>query len=306
MSTNVQTVPEAALVGRALEAMTPQFKAALPAHISVEKFKRVAMTAIQQNDKLLTANRQSLYNSFSRCAQDGLLPDGREAAIVMFGDKAQYMPMIAGILKKVRNSGELESISAHVVYENDHFDYALGDEEHITHKPLLTGDRGRPIISYAIAKTKDDGVYREVMTEAQVQAVRQVSRAKDSGPWSGPFADEMRRKTVLRRLSKRLPMSTDLEGVLDADRELFMPPDGSEVVEVPPAPTEKPGLKERMAASGQAAPPSQPEPSKPEPSKPEPSKPEPLDVEVITTEAKPAPKPTAPPKGHPADDEVPI
>jgi hypothetical protein len=42
-----------------------------------------------------------------KLAQDGLLPDGREAAVVMFGNKAQAMPMIAGILKKVRQSGEV-------------------------------------------------------------------------------------------------------------------------------------------------------------------------------------------------------
>jgi recombination protein RecT len=42
-----------------------------------------------------------------RLAQDGLLPDGREAAIVKFGNKAQAMPMIAGILKKIRQSGDV-------------------------------------------------------------------------------------------------------------------------------------------------------------------------------------------------------
>jgi recombination protein RecT len=283
MTTEVAKIPEAAIVGKALEAMTPQLKASLPGHVSVEKFKRVAMTAIQNNPDLLQAERQSLYNSFARAAQDGLLPDNREAAIVTFGGRAQYMPMIGGILKKVRNSGELESITAQVVYQNDHFDYALGDDEHITHKPLLTGDRGNPIISYAIAKTKDGGIYREVMTEAQVMAVKNVSRSK-GGPWSGPFADEMRRKTVLRRLSKRLPMSTDLEGVLEADDELFLPPDGStpERVET----TEKPGLKERMGAA-------MPEPEKAEA---KPTKPAPVDVEVVKE-----------PDGRPVPpDDVPI
>jgi recombination protein RecT len=154
-----------------------------------------------------------------KCAQDGLLPDGREAALVTFKDTVQYMPMVAGILKKVRNSGDLATIGAHVVYENDTFSYTLGDDERIDHKPLLVGDRGKPVLTYAIAKTKDGGIYREVMTEAQIQAVRNVSRARDNGPWSGPFADEMRRKTAIRRLSKRLPMSTDADELLRHDDE---------------------------------------------------------------------------------------
>src|SRR5690606_23274926 len=132
----------------------------------------------------------------------------------------QYMPMIGGILKKIRNSGELLTIAAHVVYERDQFEYALGDDERIEHRPYLGDDRGKPIAVYAVAKTKDGGVYREVMTVGEVEAVRAVSRAKDKGPWIDWWT-EMARKTVLRRLSKRLPMSTDLEELMRRDDDLY-------------------------------------------------------------------------------------
>ena len=225
MTTELTVVNE---VRGALEKMQPQFKLALPPHVPPEKFVRVLMTAVQATPKLLEADRQSLYQAAMKSAADGLLCDGREAALVTFNTKSgtlvQYMPMIAGILKKVRNSGELESVSAQVVYEHDIFEFQLGDNETISHKwPALGVDRGKPIGAYAIAHIKGGGIYREVMTEAQIQSVRNVSRAKDSGPWSGPFADEMRRKTVLRRLAKRLPMSTDLETVMQADDPMFMP-----------------------------------------------------------------------------------
>ena len=204
-----------------LDKMRPQFQMALPPHVNVEKFVRVVATAVQQSPDLLNCDKKSLYGAAMRCAQDGLLPDGREAALTKFGDKVQYMPMVGGILKKVRNSGDLLTISANVVYEKDHFDYILGDDEKIEHKPHIGGDPGKPILTYAIAKTKDGGIYREVMTETQIQAVRNVSRAKNNGPWSGPFADEMRKKTAIRRLSKRLPMSTDLEELIRADDDLY-------------------------------------------------------------------------------------
>lgn len=209
-----------ALVRQQLEAMTPQFAMALPPHVPPERFVRIVMTAVQSNPDLLSKDRQSLFEASMKCAQDGLLPDGREAALVIHGQKVTYMPMVAGILSKVRRSGELRSIGAHVVYERDEFDYMLGDEERIHHKPYLGEDRGKPIITYAVAHTKDGGVYREVMTEAQVMAVKAISRAKN-GPWQGPFADEMRRKTAIRRLSKRLPMSTDLLAVIERDDELY-------------------------------------------------------------------------------------
>ena len=193
-----------------VEKQTPAFVAQLPAHVPVEKFKRVVMTALINSPSLLECDAKSVLTACSRAAADGLLPDGREGAIVKFKDKAQWMPMIAGILKKVRNSGELLSISAHCVYKKDTFRYRLGDDENIEHMPFLGEDPGDIVAVYAIAKTKDGGIYREVMTRPQIEKVRAVSRAKDDGPWVA-WWDEMARKTVIRRLAKRLPMSTDKE-----------------------------------------------------------------------------------------------
>ena len=192
-----------------------EFRAALPAHIPVERFVRVLTTAVVNNPALLEADRRSLFLSALRAAQDGLLPDGREGALVTFGQQVQWLPMIAGILKKVRNSGELLSIAAHVAYSNDDFTYELGDDEKIHHRPALD-DRGNPRLVYAIAKTKDGGIYREIMTVGDVEKVRAVSRAANKGPWVS-FWGEMARKTVLRRLSKRLPMSSDLDDMIRRD-----------------------------------------------------------------------------------------
>lgn len=204
-----------------LTKMEPQLKAALPAHITVEKFNRTLMTSIQTNPKILECSRPSVFAAVMRAAQDGLLPDGKEAAIVGYGTNAQYMPMVSGILKKVRNSGELSSITSQVVYEKDEFEYWIDENgEHLKHKPHFGGDCGAVKLTYALARTKDGAVYIEVMTEDQMDAIRNVSKSK-TGPWAGPFADEMRRKSAIRRLSKRLPMSTDLEQVVKADDDLY-------------------------------------------------------------------------------------
>lgn len=209
-----------AVIRQNLTQMAPEFEKALPKHVSVEKFTRVAMTAIQNNADLQRANRASLFGSIVRLAQDGLLPDGREAAIVMFGDKAQAMPMIAGILKKVRQSGEVAKVSAQVVYEKDEFVWHLGFDEDVTHNPPpLDQPRGKPIGAYATAVLKDGSRLLEVMSLEEIEKVRSVSRAKGNGPWV-TWWGEMARKTVMRRLSKRLPMSTDLEDQFDRDETL--------------------------------------------------------------------------------------
>lgn len=208
-------------VRQQLTAMVPQFKMALPAHITPEKFMRVVLTSLQNSPDLLQCDRRSLYGAAMKACQDGLLPDGRESALVKFGDKVQYMPMIGGILKKVRNSGELASITSQVVHEHDKFRYWVdADGEHIEHEPNLFSDRGRMIGVYALAKMKDGAVFVEVMTMADVDAIKSVARSK-GGPWSGPFASEMIKKSSLRRLAKRLPMSTDLDQVITRDDEMY-------------------------------------------------------------------------------------
>lgn len=217
-----------------LIAMTPEFKNALPSHIKPEKFQRVIMTVVQQNAALLNADRRTLFASCIKCAADGLIPDGREAALVMFGNQVQYMPMLAGIQKRVRNSGEIASIQAHVIYENDRFVIRRGIDETIEHEPKFPGDRGKPIGAYALARFKDgsDPVF-EVMDVDAIERVRAISKAKNNGPWV-QWWDEMARKTVFRRLSKWLPMDAESDELIRRDDETGAP---TEIVEAPGGPT---------------------------------------------------------------------
>jgi recombination protein RecT len=216
-------LPAVQEVRTAIEKMAPQFKAALPPHVSVEKFVRVTLTAVQTNPQLLEADRRTLFAAATKAAQMGLLPDGREGAIVTFKNQAQWMPMVGGVMKLVRNSGEISTWSVQAVYENDNFEFALGDDEHISHKPALS-NRGKLIAVYSIVTMKDGEKSREVMSVEDVEAIRKRSRSGNAGPWVTDFA-EMAKKTVVRRHSKRLPLSTDIDGVVHDDDALFMPPE---------------------------------------------------------------------------------
>lgn len=219
--------------------------AALPTGISIEKFKRVALIAVAATPDLLAADRRSLINSCIKCASDGLVPDGREAALVIYNTKVkdgagkehwekrvQYLPMIGGVRKRMRNSGEVTSAEAHLVYEGDDFDFELGDDARIVHRPATLGNRGNVIGAYAIIKLANGEVIREVMSVAEIERARAASRAKDSGPWV-TWWGEMARKTVLRRAAKAAPFSAELAGVLSRDDEL----ERDEAVPIPPRPT---------------------------------------------------------------------
>lgn len=205
-----------------LSSMSGEIKKLLPPHIGIEKFERVVLSAVQMNSELLNADRKTLFNACLKCASDGLLPDGREAALVIFnskdGPKVQFMPMYLGIIKRIRNSGDLATVAAYIVHEKDHFEFSVdSDGEHLSHKPILFGERGKPIGCYAVAKTKDNEVFTEFMTVDEIMAVKASSKAKYNSPWDGPFKYEMWKKSAIRRISKRLPMSSDVENFITQD-----------------------------------------------------------------------------------------
>ena len=202
-----------------LAKMGDQFRMSLPAHIKAEKFIRAAQTAIQNNPDLLILSRPTLYNSLMKCAQDGLLPDGREAVITKKGGDAVYMPMIGGILKLIRNSGELLTVDAEVVHEKDEYD-AWTDERgpHFKFK-RAKGDRGPVVSTFAYAITKDGGVYFEDVSNEEMAAIQKS--ASTQFVWNGGFREEMMKKSALRRMAKRMPKSTDIEEVFKNDDDAF-------------------------------------------------------------------------------------
>jgi len=111
------------------------------------------------------------------------------------------------------NSGDVTSLKAMEVCENDHFSYEYGLDEHLRHKPAA-GERGEVIAFYAYARLRGGGFVFEIMSRAEVEKVRDGSEGykafkagfTKSTPWNDHFV-QMGRKTLIRRLSNYLPRS---------------------------------------------------------------------------------------------------
>lgn len=258
--TQVRTLDDLPL-NRAIAQMEEKFAAALPAHIPPGRYVRAAINAVLKPDIASVADsaegRQSIYESLLKCAADGLLPDGREAALVKFntkdGDrwvnKAQYMPMVAGIMKKARNSGEIAAIYCHVVYANDVFKVSLvTDGVPVTHEPAM-GSRGDVVGVYALCRFKDGSWSQpEIMDVDQINAIRKRSKTAEKGPWQTDWA-EMARKTVIKRAAKYWPSSTDKDGV-DVGELIKRDDDLTELAVIESEPVaEKPARKKSGAAA---------------------------------------------------------
>lgn len=174
-------------------------------------FLETCRRALMRDPELINTDPASFIQAALNCAADGLIPDGRKAAIVRYKSAAQYVPMYQGLLDIAYRSGNFQSIESHVVYEGDEFDYEMGDNPRIHHKRSLESSSTAIIGAYAIAKTVNGGVFREVMGKGDLQKVRAVSKAS-KGPnvdWPG----EMARKAPIRRLWKFLPKTTAMDRV---------------------------------------------------------------------------------------------
>jgi recombination protein RecT len=218
-----------ALVALRSEINTPatlaQFTPALPTHIPPERFKRVLLTALNKTPDLANMDRRSFWNAAMQSAQDGLLPDGREGAMVPYKGQVQWIPMVQGIRKRARNSGEILDWIAQAVYENDEFDYEFGSDPFLKHKPPKLGvDRGKMVGVYSIAWLKGAPADRpsfDVMDLNDVKKIQAKSKSAN-GPWSDPtFFPEMAKKTVVKRHAKQLPTSADLDDLVRRDDDLY-------------------------------------------------------------------------------------
>jgi recombination protein RecT len=207
-----QKKPNAMLaLRRDLEIMAPEFAAALPPQISIESFQRVVLTALQTTYGLSDCKPKSIWNACMRAATDGLLPDGREGAIVPFAGEATWIPMVGGIKKKIFQSGKVSTINVEVVRAKDFFDHQEGDGAFISHKKYIgKEDPGEISGVYMIAQMADGSTFREVMSIWEVEQVRKTSKANNS-PWGNPvFYPEMIKKTCLKRGAKSLPSSKEM------------------------------------------------------------------------------------------------
>lgn len=198
--------------------MKAQFQAALPKHMTAERMARIVTTEIRKTPALAKCDQASFLGSVIQCAQLGLEPGNSlgHAYLLPYGSQVQLIIGYRGMIDLARRSGQIISLSARTVREHDEFDYQLGLHEDLIHKPFEGEAAGEITHVYAVAKLQGGGVQFEVMSRAQVEAVRAQSKASKSGPWVTHF-EEMAKKTVIRRLFKYLPVSVEIQRAVVLD-----------------------------------------------------------------------------------------
>lgn len=232
-----------------IQGYKEQIKAALPSVMTPERFSRIAMTAVTQNPQLGECTPQSFIGALLTAAQLGLEPNtplGQAYLIPFYNGKiktleAQFQLGYKGLIELAHRSGELKSIEAHIVYENDVFEYELGLEPKLKHVPAMK-NRGGIAWVYALYRLNSGGFGFEVMSFEDVENhKKKYSKAAGKGfsPWQTSW-EEMAKKTVVKKALKYAPLKTDfVRAMAEDEATLNLENDGTILQDTPAFDEEK-------------------------------------------------------------------
>lgn len=224
--------------------MMAEMKTVMQKGMDPDRILRVALTAYQRNDQLWDCEAASICSCIIEASGLGLEVNGvtAEAYIVPFNNKnthtkqGQLMLGYKGLSAMALRSPRVVSIyPPEVVYEKDTYSVEKGMNPKLEHKPYIgTDDRGKIIAAYCIAKIKDQDEKAFVWLALEdIEALRNRSKAKNSGPWVTDRA-AMCRKSAVRQLCKYLPLEAwGSEAIDKQELREFNVMEGEEFVPTP-------------------------------------------------------------------------
>jgi len=205
----------------------------LPKWIKKDVLIAAFWNALFKNPQLQQCTPESLLNALLKCAEWGLLPGGDNVYLIpRHNNKKPGRPLECNAQKGYQGLIELiyrvtgAEVEAHVVYENDKFDYQLGTNAYVHHKPAPK-DPGKPYLAYAVWR-KDDRESFDIIRMEEIEKRRKMSLAyqkaekfgtKDS-PWH-LWPEAMMRKSAILKMLKMKPKTPELELAISEEEEDF-------------------------------------------------------------------------------------
>jgi len=230
----VEKPTKIAVIDREIEARKDALLAVMPDNLSYDRFRRVVTLAIAKNPDLLECTASSIITAVIEAAQLGLEPTGSlsRAWLIAYNKnvgtkqnpkwakEAQLQIGYMGLVELALRSGRIRSAEARLVYEGDIFEVEFGTDQRIVHKPMfLTSSPEKITLVYAVVWRMDSTWDIEVMRKDEIDGIRARSKSANHGPWVSDYG-EMARKTVLRRLLKRQPLTVETIDAIAKDDEI--------------------------------------------------------------------------------------
>jgi len=205
------------------DAWMAELSKAVPRNMRADTFMRIALTTLRGSDKLLGPQTDlvSLKAALMQAAQCGLVIDGvqNQGHLMPFWNKnrrcfeVQFIPGYRGLIALATRSGLVTSVMPYVVENGDHFEYEYGLQPRCVHRPCESRERmdGWTHV-YVVVQYREGHRDFLAMPYDDICDVRDRSASFKSSRKSGPWVTDeraMAMKTVVRRIAKYLPSSTD-------------------------------------------------------------------------------------------------
>ena len=229
----VAPAQQATIILEALQSPKTQaaIARALPAIMSPQRFLGLVLNTLRHNPTLRRCTEDSIVGAVVECAAYGLEIDvGGQAYLVPFRNKgvleATLIIGYKGLCTMAYRHPAVQTIQGGIVRQGDEFRVMYGSAPQIVHEPAL--DPTKPLThAYTVITVRGgENLFMPVMSKAEIDVVRARSKAGQSGPWVTDY-EAMALKTVLRRVIKTAPTSTELQRAIAVEemREMGLPVD---------------------------------------------------------------------------------
>lgn len=143
-----------------LQRMQAQMNAALPSQLKPERMARLVLTAFGTNPKLFQCDPTTIAGSVMNACQLGLEPNvnGQGFLVPYFNTKrgimeCQFIPGWKGLVDLANRSGRCV-VWTGAAFAGDEFDYSLGSDPFVRHRPCGEDDPKKLTHVYAVGKIK--------------------------------------------------------------------------------------------------------------------------------------------------------
>jgi recombination protein RecT len=195
-----------------LEKMRETVEPFLPHEVTYEQLMWGALVTAMNNSDIYECSSTSILTALVQAAQTGLTL-GRTVFLVPFKERdaaKKTCTMIVhyrGYVELAIATGQVQSVFANVIRDGEHFEVWAGTEPKIVHRVGWRDQTAAIVGSYAVAVMRGGSVISEVMSAAQLEAIRREHSKK----WAaGPMRPWWARKTPVRALQKYLPQTLGL------------------------------------------------------------------------------------------------
>lgn len=217
MSNNLPAVNTPAAFRGFLDKLKPQLALALPKHLTADRMTRLAMSVFSSNPALAECRPHTIAASIMTAAQLGLEPNvNGQGYLIPYKGTCTFVPGWKGLVDLANRSGRC-TVWTGAVFDGDDFDYALGDNPFIRHKP---GDEDNPaklIYVYAVGRIRGQDIpVIEVWKASKIWKHRDRYNKVGTRHYSYENPEMYARKIPLLQVLKYMPQSIELNAAIAA------------------------------------------------------------------------------------------